>query len=117
MRNTPAALKREHPDFTLEQIAEQVGMTKEGVRWHLKREGMPTKRVHRRCANCGAPIFRKDRRFCSSRCRWDSRRVVLACDWCGKRFAKGRWEARAKERKGYKHCFCSRDCFHNYLRR
>jgi len=117
MRNTPTALKRKHPDFTLEQIAEQVGMTKEGVRWHLKREGMSTRRIHRYCANCSVPIFRKDRKFCSSQCRQDFRRVTLICDWCGRRFAKGKWDAKAKERKGYKHRFCSRDCFHNYLRR
>jgi len=116
--DTVVALKEAHPDFTLQQIAERTGMTKEGARWHLKREGMPTRRVRRRCARCGGWIYRKDKKFCTSRCREEFRKgVVLTCDWCGKRFTKGKWDAKGKEKKGYKHRFCSKECFYNFLRR
>jgi len=115
--NAVVALKRKHPNLGPQQIGERTGLTRQRVWQILKEEGMTTKRIHRYCATCGAPMPRKDRKFCSSRCRAEFRGgVTLTCDWCGKEFARQRWDIRGKRKRGYKHCFCSRGCFYSYLR-
>ena len=46
------ALREEHPDWTLDAIGQEVGVTRERVRQILKKRGMPTKakRTPRKCS-------------------------------------------------------------------
>jgi len=116
--NAVPALKRKHPNLGPQQIAERTGLTRQRVWQILKGEGMTTRRIHRYCANCNAPMPRKDRKFCSSRCRAEFRRgITLTCDWCGGKFTRQRWDVKGKRKRGYKHHFCSKTCFYDYLRR
>ena len=105
-----------NPAMPYSEIGKQLGITKEGVRQILKREGRFVKRhgfiVTKACPVCGKTItgFKSQvRKTCSKECSRfrpeTGKRVTLVCCICGKAFTRKLCEARA-----VKH-YCSWACY------
>ena len=115
-----SALRRKHPDMTLDAIAYMVGylskngrLSRERVRQVLNDQGLSTASVRTsktRCA-CG----RRKGKNAPTCIECKSPKVRIACSWCG-----GEWEerpgvARTRSRnRGYTRGrrYCSRECVH-----
>lgn len=79
-------LRIDHPEYTLQQIGTELGVTRERVRQILKKNGLETckYREFNYCDNCGGKA-RHNNKFCSSvECRLDYYRIDLKCAQCGK---------------------------------
>ena len=116
-RTLAAAYRKKHPEFTLQQIANNLGITKERVRQILKRDDLVTKHVHRyknMCKICGKHLLSKTKSMVCMDCH----RAVVICAYCGKEIHKGkallsRHLKNQKNRKlKYKgNYYCDRKCF------
>ena len=105
------ALREEHPDWTLDAIGQEVGVTRERVRQILKKGGMPTKakRTPRLCSVCKIRV-ETSRKFCSSECRKKNSSITFQCSFCGIDVTWARSVYNAQKRRGYKNIHCSREC-------
>ena len=108
-------LKKENPQYTLQQIGDQIGITRERVRQILNTESLPTHHLTppKRCRQCKKPINKAGNRiFCSLACKSLSRRIKLVCETCHIEFyrLKGINNFRT-EKTGLKHQYCCLGCF------
>ena len=119
------ALRKANPYLTLEQIGQQLGVTRERVRQYLKAGGVPTKakRDPYCCAYCGTPIIpRGDKIYCSVECRQAAiPKVVSYCDWCGAELVRPEWKENIRRRHAPDpnnlHHFCNKTCHGKWLAR
>ena len=104
-------LREDHPDWTLDAIGKEVGVTRERVRQILKKKGMPTKskRIPKLCSVCGVRV-EASRKFCSPECRRKNSSITFQCSFCGVDVTWARSVYNAQKRRGYKNIHCSREC-------
>jgi hypothetical protein len=104
-------LREEHPDWTLDAIGKEVGVTRERVRQILKKKGMPTKstRIPKVCSVCGIRV-ETSRKFCSSECRKKNSSITFKCSFCNVDVTWAKSVFNAQKRRGYKNIHCSREC-------
>lgn len=114
--------RRNNPCYTLRQIGEQYGVTRERVRQILKEEGLRTKAVGtlyyktsnpRFCLNCGKVRLDSRKNFCSRKCQKEYLTIQVACTQCDTLFPllQGAVKTRVKN---YKNIFCSHSCSIKY---
>ena len=74
-----------NPCATLQQIGNDIGITRERVRQILSEEGLNTSAWKQTyyCLNCDKEIA-TGRKFCSKRCDSDYTRIQIECPVCGK---------------------------------
>lgn len=121
-------LRITNPALTLNEIGENVHLSRERVRKILKKAGLPTKRK-KFCALCGKErphatkkwfIKGKLRSLCAD-CnslyqeRADGRIrnawITLTCEYCKKHFERRCSVVRHRKKRGQKHIFCGKKCF------
>jgi len=104
-------LREENPEWTLDAIGKEVGVTRERVRQILKKRGLPTKakRTPKLCAACNIRI-EASRKFCSPECRKKNSSITFTCSFCGVDVTWARSVYNAQKRRGYKNIHCSRVC-------
>ena len=112
-------LRKEHPNMTLQEMGEQIGISRERVRQILVSENLSTrsiKEVERRtfkplprCESCNLPTKAHNRKYCSSGCRFPGGWTTFACYRCGKEntIETSQYKKRAKY---YNHMHCSKSC-------
>ena len=113
--------------FTLQQIADLVGVSRERVRQlcnALELEGYYRKgpqSPRARCYICNQPAPRpypKNKRFCCATCRHKKRYVTINCDSCGKTFKRDGNQYRRRLKNPHfktKKQYCSRQCYGAWL--
>lgn len=115
-------MRKMHPDYTLQQIGEQFGISRERVRQILNLLGIETKSSDRLligkfCERCGTATISKKKTYCKQ-CQYELHHVPLICDNCGTlfwRLASGVLKYSGRE-NNYNHSFCNRSCFWNWMR-
>lgn len=88
-------LRKRYPEMTLQQIADKVGLTRQGVSIVLVQQGIaPGKHLwskkRRSCKVCGSltSINTGDARtYCSAECYSKDHRVIVICVQCRKQFS------------------------------
>lgn len=114
-----AFFRLKHPEWTLQTIGAEVGVTRERVRQILNRLGLSTTfegyHVGHPCPGCGVHVSTREPLYCSKQCRYASLRLLLTCDQCGKQFmrrAKVASRHLIESHSNYKglHSFCSNLC-------
>jgi hypothetical protein len=78
-------LRKEHPDWSLEKIGKELGITRISVWETLKRYNIPTQSIRepRLCPVCFKPA-RSFSRYCSYVCMRKRVSVNVTCKYCGK---------------------------------
>ena len=92
-RATVVKLRKEQPNMTLQEMGEQIGISRERVRQILVSENLSTrsiKEVERRtfkplprCESCNLPTKAYNRKYCSNNCRFPNGWTTFACYRCG----------------------------------
>ena len=115
-------MRRNNPCFTLIQIGERYGVTRERVRQILKEAELPTKgegtlyhRIpnQRFCLNCGIVRILPNRTHCSHKCRTEYATVKVTCTQCGLQFQLKQGAIIARTTR-HKNIFCSHSCSVTY---
>ena len=118
-RTVVTSARQKNPCATLQQISDEVGVTRERVRQILRDVGLPTAHLVRRyvCLSCGTVLPLRCRKFCNRQCQHNYTHIKVACDYCGTLR-----EYRVKElinhiEKGQKqeHYWCSKRCQGKWL--
>lgn len=113
-REEVVQLRKENPYSTLAEIADQVGITRQGVYEHLKRSGMPTsgEKLKYYCNTCHIESKEKtlihNEGRCTS-CRIKYNLVESPCNFCGEIVIRRRYLIRGT------HCWCNRVCQGKWL--
>jgi len=104
-------LRENYPEWTLDAIGKEIGVTRERVRQILKKRGLPTKakRTPKLCAVCSIRI-ETSRKFCSTECRKKNSRITFLCSFCGLSVEWPKSVYNAQKRRGYRNIHCSREC-------
>lgn len=124
-------LRVTHPEWTLKQIGDKVGCSRERVRQILASEGMEsrsTKAVYTRqprhlkkgppCKHCGTPVpytfYSKSRsgrypKYCSPICRVKYYHTDVTCSHCKKMFVLGKSQVKSRKERN-KDLYCSHSC-------
>ena len=112
-KNKAVVLRNEHPDWTLLQIGNEIGITKQRVWAILRTSNVPTKKIYNRpkCPQCGVSIPH-DRKLCQS-CRDEFYWAYVPCSACGKeiRMLK-KLHKYYMNRIGNKNTYCCRTCYY-----
>jgi len=105
-----AELRWQNPRMRASAIARQVGVSRERVRQILVQLRLPTRFPiqSKLCRNCSVKIPRKNVSDLCRKCRQEE--VTLICDECGQQYSVLRSREKAKQKRGHKHRFCSREC-------
>lgn len=113
-------LRQENPTWTLQQIGDVVGVSRERVRQVLKKNSIQTIHYIEKpyCKNCGNPA-KPRRKFCGPKCRYDYGQVEIVCIVCGvKKQRSTAWYNRMLKDPSYtgngSRVFCSKKCFGYY---
>ena len=81
------ALRKSNPCATLEEIGQDVNVSRERVRQILNKANLPTRKhlVINLCNNCGGNIrrYNRNQQFCNKECRRAYSRIQIACSFCG----------------------------------
>jgi len=103
--------REEHPEWTLDAIGKEVGVTRERVRQILKKRGLPTKarKTSKLCAVCSIRVA-YSRKFCSPECRRKNSSITFKCSFCNVDVTWSKAIFNAQKRRGYKNIHCSREC-------
>ena len=115
----------DHPEWTMVQIANQHGVTRERIRQILSKAGLPTRKAKetKYCLHCGAPFQttrRNQGKYCQPSCGWDRKRtavrVQVNCAECGEEFTRRQTAINASLRlnkrvgAATRQMWCSRRC-------
>lgn len=116
-RDVVLRLRLENPLISASAIARLVNRSRERVRQILLSEGLETKRikVRRFCETCGAVLNRRQRRFCSRPCVFESHYITIVCDVCELSFRRTKGWANAAIKRQYSHIFCTKFCQGRYM--
>ena len=109
-------LLAEGDPYTLQQLADLLGVTRERVRQLCVQHGLERvrPRQRRRCSAC-AKVLRNDNRtgFCRS-CLYP--KVWLVCSTCGRSFQRSEAERRARDKRRITNLvFCTKRCMGAWL--
>ncbi len=111
-------IRESNPCATLQQVGDEVGITKERVRQILVSSSLPTRHYTVpklfSCLNCGKPTYNK--KYCRKQCWYEYTHPLLTCDTCGTLFRRGQSQIISRaNRPVYKGgIFCSRKCIGKY---
>ena len=121
---TALALQKQHPDWTWQRIATEVGVTRERVRQVMAKAGIPNPSLalsllnEPKCQKCGLGVLRRHTKLCPE-CRYEDVEVYdLVCSECGKTFERKAWLQDRQDRINPHHgtiVFCGRPCQGKYL--
>lgn len=111
-------LRLQHPDWSLEDIGKQAGVTKQRVSQLLIKSNIPTRKTQsiKKCKQCKKNIKQAIKGFCSLECkeieRFERFNLLLTCKCCEEYFTMKRSKYRRhinvlKQRNFY----CSRECY------
>jgi len=130
MRKNPRKIKRivrykeENPTLTLKDIGKRFKTSKQYIHKVLKNQNIPTairarkKRVSY-CLECASPIYIKyllKKPICSTKCHFKYFNIKITCDYCRTPFYRKRSALIQKSVMGYKHSFCTLQCFYRAQR-
>ena len=125
-KNDVVRLRKEHPDWTLERLGNEVGVTRERIRQILKQFDLPTRGYKRfyagfnECPKCLGP--KRDYRIVCITCHREKypQTYLLTCvnKKCGREFERGGAQHRASIKRypnAGKMTFCSKRCQGEYI--
>jgi len=106
--------RQDKPFYTLQQIANSFGVSKQYVHKVLKGNNIPTLRSKRLknvryCFIC-RELSKKN--VHDGSCHFQYYNLKVNCAFCHVPFYRRRSEIIQKHREGYKKIYCSRDCYH-----
>ncbi len=115
-------IRAKHPEYTLQNIATETGVTRERVRQILMKADLPTsavvpKKPHRYCV-CGkqTPRFQL---HCSKECRTKTKYMKIPCGFCGvdKEVLRSNylWRVTNLPERYTGQAFCNRECMGKWL--
>ena len=115
-------LRRNNPCYTLQQIANEFGVSRERVRQILSLHQKRTRHLKTTkycCLRCGVEIT-KNRKYCSQKCFFEDHNILVTCDHCGKQFyrmvsAVLSYPNRPMNPRNF--IFCDKSCFGKYFGR
>ena len=121
-RSKVVRLRQKNPCYSLQDIGNVAGLSRERVRQILSQEGVETKLILPKnliCPQCLIHFHTSDSEikngkvFCSTKCIHDFAWGTFSCDECGKLFERKKVEV-VNNHKNYEtnnhHIFCSRRC-------
>ena len=125
MRKNPRKIKRivkykeENPTLTLEDIGKRFKTSKQYIHKVLKNQNITTAiRVKKKrvfyCLECKTPIqtkFLRKKPTCSKKCHFRYYNIKIFCDFCRIPFYRKRALLIQKSLMGYKHSFCTLQCY------
>lgn len=111
-------IRKKYPCMAMQDIADQIGITRERVSQILRSEGLPSKlprKLSHTCNQCGKEYhsYNKNSLFCSRKCYSEYKSILLFCEICGKSFRRNasRTYTNVKyKRSNGDHIFCSQEC-------
>jgi len=130
MRKNPRKIKRivrykeENPTLTLKDIGKRFKTSKQYIHKVLKNQNIPTairakkKRVSY-CLECKNLIPAKTllkKPICSKKCHFKYYNIKILCDFCRIPFYRKRSALIQKSLRGYRHSFCTIQCFYRAQR-
>jgi endogenous inhibitor of DNA gyrase (YacG/DUF329 family) len=104
LREAVVRLRRQHPMWTLQLIANAMGVSRERIRQLLKSESMPTAAAKEPPVTGPAPhaeIYSETLRGMA---------ISLTCGSCGKAFERLARAHRYNQKRGLVQTYCTRDC-------
>mgnify|MGYP003652889907 FL=1 len=130
MRKNPRKIKRivrykeENPTLTLQQIGRRFKTSKQYIHKALKNQNIPTAiRVRKKkvgyCLECTNVIYKESqyiKRVCSTKCHFKYFNIKITCDYCRTPFYRKRSTLIQRSVMGYKHSFCTLQCFYRAQR-
>jgi len=112
-------IRTKNPNKPAGEIAQELGISRERVRQHLIKLGLPTMvlykpQVIKHCQECGNNLSRATAgnlcNTCLNRHKHEESLVMVICTQCGKETHKGGSRYRRGIKLGYKHWFCDKKC-------
>lgn len=108
-------LRNKHPEMTLQEIGNEIGLTKAAVHQQLKRAGLPTRAIRspreRLCAQCGKPTPSLQVTH-PGQCKIDYYYTNVNCSYCVKPKLILKSVYRSAKKRRTKHFFCNREHYH-----
>ena len=120
-RDKVKEIREQHPEWTLNEIGEELGISRERVRQILRSENLETRSAKRvpkpmpPCVRCGEPVPYRKRIYCSPNCQRPNGRTTLHCHYCNKPVEVMSSIAKSRNSR-YKFFHCSRECRNNSRR-
>jgi hypothetical protein len=110
-------LRQAHPCYTLKDMGNKVGVTRERARQICKRNHLPTKAIIKppqlyKCLNCDKETTNK--KFCSIHCSIEYNNPLVECEGCHKLFRRKKSQL-SRRTQHAEHIFCSRECLGRWL--
>lgn len=114
-KNKIVRLRKRNPLLPSNQIAKDVGVSRQYVSTVLQKHELPTAAPRikklKECLKCKELHSRKQR-FCSSECRFKYTHINVTCSFCHLDFYRIRHVIDNRTRAGYNRIFCSRACYY-----
>jgi hypothetical protein len=116
--------KEENPTLTLEQIGERFKTSRQYIHKVLKNQNIPTAiRVKKKkvgyCLECNNAVYKEYhyiKRLCSKKCHFKYFNIKIICDYCKIPFYRKRSALIQRSIYGYKHSFCTVQCYYRAQR-
>ena len=110
-------LRLRYPCWTVAQIAEKVGLSRQRVDQILRSSKLPigAKRQQRykyQCQDCGKQLRAPTKSNRCKECSKTQTHLPIVCDWCGKLLERMQWHY---IKRGYQHAFCNHSCQGRWL--
>ena len=114
-KNKIVRLRKKFPLLPSNQIAKQVGGSRQYVSTVLQKRDLPTSapknKKLKECLFC-KELHSKKQRFCSSECRFKYNQIEVTCTFCHIQFYRARHVIDNRVRAGYNRIYCSRKCYY-----
>jgi len=114
-KNKIVRLRKKFPLLPSNQIAQQVGVSRQYVSIILQKNSLPTSAPRRKnlkdCPQCHF-LHRGRGKFCSAECHFRYTQIAVSCAFCHLKFYRTRQLIDTKARLGYHQIYCSRTCYY-----
>lgn len=110
-------LKQKNPNWSLRQIAYEVGVSRQYVFKIIGKQGKNLNSTPvKNCIYCGDEFKSYNSFYCSRNCQINSKQVIMTCCICGKVFSELKSQAVARlKRSKSKKIYCSKKCFGKFI--
>jgi len=106
--------RREHPFASLREMGRKMNVTHKYV-WAVlddvgEMTNAPKLKKTYNCKECNELMY-KNRQFCSNKCAYKYRHIVIKCNYCQISFIRNRSIVDNKRKRGYNKDYCSGSCY------
>ena len=114
-KNKILRLRKKFPLLPSNQIAQQVGVSRQYVSTILQKNELSTSTPRikklKECLRC-RELHSNRQRFCSSDCRFKYNQIWVTCSFCHVEFYRARHVIDNRQRAGYNKIYCGRQCYY-----